>query len=142
RKGEKWWEARADDLTQADREFIARSIKHRRLKQTQAAAAVLGLIVVVGLVVGLGATGWQERDYWQLRWQMWFGGKPLALTVEAALKPGEGFQECGRCPQMVVVPAGKIMVGTGGENDSGGEVGEGRGREKPTVCRFQKAEER
>ena len=110
-QAQKWSQARADDLTQADREFIARSIKHRRLKQTQAAAAVGGLMGVVGL----GATSWHQRDYWQLRWQMWSGPKPLALTAEAALKPGEGFQECARCPQMVVVPAGKFMMGEKGE---------------------------
>jgi hypothetical protein len=110
-QAQKWSQARADDLTRADRGFIARSIKHRRLKQTQAAAAVLGLIVVVGL----GATGWDQRDYWELLWQMWSGPKPLAPAIEAALKPGEVFQECARCPQMVTVPAGKFMMGERGE---------------------------
>ena len=112
-QAQKWSPARADDLSQADREFIARSIKHRRVKQTQAAAAVLGLIVMVGL----GATGWNQRDYWQLRWQMWSGPKPLAPAVEAALKPGEGFQECARCPQIVVVPAGIFRGERGAEHE-------------------------
>jgi formylglycine-generating enzyme required for sulfatase activity len=42
----------------------------------------------------------------------------LALVVwivthrEWALKPGSSFKDCGECPEMVVVPAGKFMMGT------------------------------
>ena len=38
----------------------------------------------------------------------------LALTPqqEKALKPGEAFKECERCPEMVAVPAGRFMMGS------------------------------
>ena len=111
-QAQKWSQARADDLTHADRGFIARSIKHRRLLLTERAALLLATVVLVGLYV----TGWHQRDRWLLYLQMWTGEtRPLAPAIEAALKPGEDFQECRRCPEMVAVPAGKFMMGEKGE---------------------------
>lgn len=37
---------------------------------------------------------------------------PLAAEIERALAPLEVFQECGDCPQMVVVPAGSFVMGS------------------------------
>src|SRR5262249_12149416 len=37
----------------------------------------------------------------------------LTPAKESALKPGDAFQECSKdCPEMVVVPAGKFMMGS------------------------------
>jgi len=39
---------------------------------------------------------------------------PTALTAEEehALRPGDRFQECASCPEMVVIPAGEFMMGS------------------------------
>ena len=40
------------------------------------------------------------------------GAQPLAPTQLSALKPGDSFRECERCPEMVVVPAGQLTMGS------------------------------
>jgi formylglycine-generating enzyme required for sulfatase activity len=37
---------------------------------------------------------------------------PLSSEAEHALQPGGTFKECDRCPEMVVVPAGKFTMGS------------------------------
>jgi formylglycine-generating enzyme required for sulfatase activity len=34
------------------------------------------------------------------------------MTQERALNPGDSFKECDRCPELVVVPAGKLTMGS------------------------------
>ena len=54
-------------------------------------------------------------DVW-LEWLLccvWLGclvGSQGALGAEDALSPGDRFQDCGDCPEMVVVPAGQFVV--------------------------------
>jgi formylglycine-generating enzyme required for sulfatase activity len=85
--------------------------------------------VLVGvLAVGIlaGAVGWMNQAYLQERWR-WFTTirpymlaqvRPRVLTAEAeqALKPKDSFRECANdCPEMVVVPAGKFIMGSSPE---------------------------
>jgi formylglycine-generating enzyme required for sulfatase activity len=37
---------------------------------------------------------------------------PLTAPQERALKPGDSFKECGACPEMIVVPAGRFVMGS------------------------------
>jgi formylglycine-generating enzyme required for sulfatase activity len=37
---------------------------------------------------------------------------PLSPAEECALRPGDAFKECERCPEMVVVPAGTFTMGS------------------------------
>jgi formylglycine-generating enzyme required for sulfatase activity len=37
---------------------------------------------------------------------------PLTEVQERALKPGDSFKECGDCPEMIVVPAGRFIMGS------------------------------
>jgi formylglycine-generating enzyme required for sulfatase activity len=37
---------------------------------------------------------------------------PLSAAEERALKPKDSFKECGNCPAMVVVPAGRFTMGS------------------------------
>jgi formylglycine-generating enzyme required for sulfatase activity len=38
--------------------------------------------------------------------------KPLSNAEERALKPGDNFKECDNCPEIVVMPAGRFMMGS------------------------------
>jgi formylglycine-generating enzyme required for sulfatase activity len=44
--------------------------------------------------------------------------KPLSADEECALKPKDGFKECDRCPEMIVVPAGSFSMGRKPNQDS------------------------
>ena len=41
-----------------------------------------------------------------------FDVKPLSEAHEQKLKPKDHFSECGKCPEMVVVPAGEFTMGS------------------------------
>jgi formylglycine-generating enzyme required for sulfatase activity len=111
-RAQDWLAKRADDLSQSDREFIERSIKFRRIHRSRTAAAVLGLAIV--LVAG--TTGWANREYLKLRLELWADISLRQMVrspdQEMALKPKEEFQECTRCPVMVVVPPGEFTMGS------------------------------
>src|SRR5262249_41525121 len=62
-----WLVKRVNDLSRADREFIARSLRHQRVQRVRAATAV----VVLAAVMVLGTIAWTKRDYLQLRSQVW-----------------------------------------------------------------------
>ena len=76
---------------------------------------------MVGVILGL--IGWIEQPYikeqanwfWIMRPYMLKDVRPYVLTVtaEQALKPGDAFHECAKdCPEMIVVPAGKFLMGS------------------------------
>jgi formylglycine-generating enzyme required for sulfatase activity len=43
---------------------------------------------------------------------------PLSAAEECSLKPKDSFQECGSCPEMVVVPAGSFTMGSPADEKS------------------------
>jgi formylglycine-generating enzyme required for sulfatase activity len=49
---------------------------------------------------------------------------PLTVAEEFALQPGDSFKECDACPEMVVVPAGSLMMGSP-EDEAGRQSYEG-----------------
>jgi formylglycine-generating enzyme required for sulfatase activity len=112
-EAERWLASRprhAPEPTPATRAFITESRRFAKQSRMRAGMSVVSIIFVAAIV----ATVWFERTYLQLRWEMWVGPKPLAATIERALKPREAFQECARCPVMVVVLAGYFMMGEEG----------------------------
>ena len=85
---------------------------------TLAASARRGRVLVVSLIVllclvsvgfmGLGVIAQEDR---------WRAMDPPVLTVEQgkaqAAKPGSDFKECAKgCPVMIVIPAGKFIMGS------------------------------
>src|SRR5262249_52677934 len=113
---------RPQDLPNADRAFIARSIERdrrarRRVRLFQASVYIL----LVGTIVGLFS--WMNevwlRDQWRwftvIRPYMMAQVRPNVLTAEAerVLKSGDSFKECAKdCPELVVIPAGEFIMGS------------------------------
>jgi formylglycine-generating enzyme required for sulfatase activity len=81
-----------EDLMLASR----RNALRRRLAQH----ALIGIILLISCV-GIGYAIWLQRS--QLA---------LSEEQERALKPQDQFQECERCPTMLVMPAGEFVMGS------------------------------
>jgi formylglycine-generating enzyme required for sulfatase activity len=117
-----WLAKRAEDLPDAEREFIGLSIAREKKARGRARRAqALVYVLLVGIIAGL--VGWnnqsslKERANWfiTMRPYMLASVRPYVLTAEAerALKPGTSFRECAKdCPQMIVVPAGQFKLGS------------------------------
>jgi formylglycine-generating enzyme required for sulfatase activity len=111
-RAQDWLAKRADDLSQSDREFIERSIEHRRIHRMRTVAGVLGL----AMVLVAGTAGWANRERMELRSELWadlyWRHMVRSPEQERTLKPEEEFQECTRCPAMVVMPPGEFTMGS------------------------------
>jgi Sulfatase-modifying factor enzyme 1 len=72
------------------------------------------LVWVLGLLLVAGIGWWQEKWLWeQYHWRMVMRPSVLTLEKEKAARPGAEFMECHiGCPTMVVIPAGKYMMGS------------------------------
>src|SRR5262245_25878517 len=95
----------------------------RVAERASLARARRGRVLVAGLIAsfGLAALGFIDRGaiaqhvVGQDRWRM--AMDPTVLTVAQekakAAKPGSDFKECANgCPVMIVIPAGKFMMGS------------------------------
>lgn len=102
-------------LEPKDRDYLAgcraaESAATRRKQRMQAVAA--GLV----LLFAAGCLGWLKQDFLreQYYWHFVMGPTVLTAAQERALKPKEEFIECAKgCPTMVVIPAGKFIMGSG-----------------------------
>jgi formylglycine-generating enzyme required for sulfatase activity len=115
----KWWQHRHVNAAWAQRygdsfplvkKLIDASRRHsRHIRQLQAAA------IVVSLLIGFaGAAYWVSQNQTRLQMvaDLYLWHTPLSSQGKEALKPKQEFQDCGRCPRMVVVPAGSFMMGS------------------------------
>jgi formylglycine-generating enzyme required for sulfatase activity len=84
-------------------------------------ALVGAIAAILAGLFGLAATGMLEPDKMHVQARRLadalmpaVGRLPAVLTAEKEriLKPGDRFQECWSCPEMVVVPAGEFMMGS------------------------------
>jgi formylglycine-generating enzyme required for sulfatase activity len=90
---------------------VAQRLALRRAGRVQALAGTLATLLA------LGGVGWWNQDFLreQYFWRRTMG--PSVLTgeqeKEKAAKPGSDFKECANgCPTMVIVRAGKFMMGS------------------------------
>jgi formylglycine-generating enzyme required for sulfatase activity len=110
-----------------EREKVALLQVENALRQAQAAArnrqraqnAVWALLVciIVGLVGWINQAILKEQWQWYtvLRPYMVAKFKPYVLTAhaEGVLQPANAFRECeAKCPEMIVIPAGRFMMGS------------------------------
>jgi formylglycine-generating enzyme required for sulfatase activity len=118
-----WLARRAGDINEVDCKFILRSRSRQQRRRVQALASVLAVSTVGSL------TAWMGKDELNKAWRWWAVTGPfmqanvrpyvLAQEAERALKTGGSFRECAAdkdyCPEMIVVPAGKFMMGSAGQ---------------------------
>ena len=67
-------------------------------------------VLVAALLVGLAA--WWQQNWVRTRFYVLQNVKALTMAEEKTLKPGQSFRECTDCPEMVVIPAGKFLMGS------------------------------
>jgi formylglycine-generating enzyme required for sulfatase activity len=97
------------NLTSSDREYLIACREKQRSSQLR---NVL-IVALLSIFAALLSSGWLAREYLEVRWSL-FADKYLRhrAAVEEALEPGKTFQECTRCPLMVVLPSGQFNMGS------------------------------
>jgi formylglycine-generating enzyme required for sulfatase activity len=102
---------------QEEREKALNDLAAAVRRGQHALAGAVGLFTCVVLV----AIGWYNQGYLWNQYNWRFRMRPSVLTfeqeTEKSARPGSEFQECANgCPMMIVVPAGKFMMGSPDES--------------------------
>ena len=126
-KAQEWLDRRREGLTQIEREFVAQSSRYERVRRRREWGLVLALpmLIIVGLVGVIYRPEIAEEVHWWRTVRPYrvanFDGKAMTLGEERAIQAGEVFRECAKdCPEMVVLPAGRFMMGSpANEKDRG-----------------------
>jgi formylglycine-generating enzyme required for sulfatase activity len=137
-RAQTWVSKRAEDLSNADKEFIelsiARDRKARgRTRQIQSVIAVL----IIGIVAGVAYAGWSTRSYLKMHVNIladMIWPKVLTPTSEGALKAKDVFKECSHCPEMIVIPGGEFTMGSPASEP--GRFGNEKPQHKVTIKAF------
>jgi formylglycine-generating enzyme required for sulfatase activity len=113
KQAQSWRAKRGEDLPALDREFIDQSTKREsKVKARARLTRALVYLALLGIIAGI--VGWISQSYLRRQWYWYTQVRPHVLSpgVEQAMKPGDKFRECAEgCPEMVVVPAGELMMG-------------------------------
>jgi formylglycine-generating enzyme required for sulfatase activity len=121
-QAQSWLANRRQDLPVIDRDFIDQSAKRdSKAKARARRMRALIYVLLIGTITGL--IGWINQAYFKERMNWFITMRPymvanflphvLSADRERALRPGGSFRECAKdCPEMVVVPEGKFMMGS------------------------------
>ena len=95
----------------------AQRLKNRR-RRTQAVFGILALgLVTAGL--GWANRPWVEAEYNRAKYALVHYSKVFGKDAAVGLELGQTFQDCTQgsndCPEMVIIPAGRFMMGERGE---------------------------
>jgi formylglycine-generating enzyme required for sulfatase activity len=99
---------RSGDLPEADRRFILASRKAARRRRLSV-QAIVGVLIAA---IAAGAAAWWNQDWLKEELYSLANATPLNTAQERALKPGDPFKECRDCPEMIVVPSGRFLMGS------------------------------
>jgi formylglycine-generating enzyme required for sulfatase activity len=110
-------------LVSRDFAYLAACQAAERAAQARARRGKMLVGTLVLLLIAAGA-GWWQHDWLleQYNWRWVMTPKVLTLAEEkdAAAHPGHTFRECAKgCPDMVVIPADKFLMGSP-ESEKGG----------------------
>jgi formylglycine-generating enzyme required for sulfatase activity len=114
-----WWQERGLNGPWAERyggnfklvgDLIDAS-RHSAWRRRQLQRAFIGLLLLISCAGAAYAIATNQVRL-ELLADLYLRRTVLALEKERALKPADHFQECARCPEMVVVPAGSFMMGS------------------------------
>jgi Sulfatase-modifying factor enzyme 1 len=103
-------------LIKQDFDYLAacRAAEHAARTRARRGKVVVGALLALLL---LGGVGWWKQEFFreQFHWRMAMGPSVLSVEQEKekAAKPGAEFKECATgCPTMIVVKAGRFMMGS------------------------------
>ena len=115
-KAQDWLSRRQDDIEKPEKAFVAASLAAVRRRRLHS----LALVAVLAFVLTAGAAAWWNQRWLQKEIYAFLYAKPLTKAQERMLHAGAPLKECSDCPEMVVVPARRYMMGSpaGQGNDS------------------------
>jgi formylglycine-generating enzyme required for sulfatase activity len=108
-----WLADHPADIPKPDRDFIGLSRKVSRRQRLRHQAA--GCAVIAALVLGVSAWWYEQELRARLYWLTGVHGYVHTAAMIRSLKPRESWKDCAECPEMILVPAGKFMMGEPGE---------------------------
>ena len=93
---------------------IFRRAERERRRQARVRRRIQTLVGTLIVLVAAGGVAWLNQAYLKEQHYRITQVEPYLLTAEAenALKAKDSFRECEDCPEMVVVPAGRFMMGS------------------------------
>jgi formylglycine-generating enzyme required for sulfatase activity/CRP-like cAMP-binding protein len=122
-EAQSWRTKRSEALPPIDLEFIDQSTERENREKARARRMrALASLLLLGVMAA--AVGWIGQPYLKrpLFWYTQVRPYVLSPAAERALGPADTFRECANvnaCPEMVVVPAGVVMMGVPTDEEGG-----------------------
>ena len=104
----------AANLEPTDREYLTACREAERAARNRARRGKVLVGALVLMLAGAGGAWWrQDILKQQYHWLVAMGPSILTSDQERALQPAHEFKECAiGCPTMIVIPAGRFLMGT------------------------------
>lgn len=110
-EAERWIAARPHSAPPPTDETVA-FVEESRRAAIWRQRRLLTLAAAALLVIAAVLTAWWQQDWLKPRVYALMNVNALTAAQEKALKPGQSFNECTDCPDMVAVPSGSFMMGS------------------------------